>query len=111
MRVRLKLKPGQKGTKKLVAEYGTQLFCVRYRYDAVKKKRFKTVELIVEEVSWQPKQKVIKEDKVIEVKVSWGDLELYRKVKDAGGKWNREKRVWELKYEQALKFGVIGNVD
>ena len=49
MRTRLHLKPGQKGTKQLLAQYGDRLGCVRYRYDAQQKKRFKTVELIVAE--------------------------------------------------------------
>jgi hypothetical protein len=31
-RVRLHLKPGQKGTKQLLAQYGDRLICVRYRY-------------------------------------------------------------------------------
>ena len=48
-RVRLHLKPGQKGTKQLLAQYGDRLICVRYRYDAQRKKRFKTVELVVAE--------------------------------------------------------------
>jgi hypothetical protein len=33
MITRLKLKPRQKGTKKLLSEYGDALVCVRYRYD------------------------------------------------------------------------------
>ena len=39
MKTRLTLKPGQKGTKKLIAEYGDTLVCIRYRYDPQKKKR------------------------------------------------------------------------
>ena len=53
-RVRLHLKPGQKGTKQLLAQYGDRLICVRYRYDAQRKKRFKTVELVVAERDWEP---------------------------------------------------------
>ena len=53
-RVRLHLKPGQKGTKQLLAQYGDRLICVRYRYDAQRKKRFKTVELLVAERDWEP---------------------------------------------------------
>lgn len=41
---RLKLKPGQKGTKKLLAEHGDALVCVRYRYDEASRTRTKTVE-------------------------------------------------------------------
>ncbi len=32
-RIRLTLKPGQPGTKGLLARYGKRLVCVRYRYD------------------------------------------------------------------------------
>jgi len=39
--VRLHLKPGQKGTKQLLAQYGDRLICVRYRYDVQRKKRLK----------------------------------------------------------------------
>ena len=38
MKARVTLKPGQKGTKKLVERYGDALVCVRYRYDPVKRK-------------------------------------------------------------------------
>ena len=55
MRARLKLNPGQRGTKKLLTQYGNRLVCARYRYDAKQKKRFKTVELIVEEIAWDRK--------------------------------------------------------
>jgi len=48
MQSRLKLKPGQKGTKRLLDIYGDSLVCVRYRYDTATRMRFKTVELIVE---------------------------------------------------------------
>src|SRR5437667_2887360 len=107
MRVRLKLKPGKRGTKKLLAEYGDRLVCVRYRYDIERKRRFKTVELIVDEIPWQPKPKIksIKEERIVEISVSWGDLYHYHRVKDAGAVWNREKRVWELTYDRAVEMG------
>jgi hypothetical protein len=54
MITRLKLKPGQNGTKKLVAEYGDALICVRYRYDRASCTRAKTVEIVVEKKSWTP---------------------------------------------------------
>src|SRR5262252_2621059 len=45
MRTSLHCKPGRKGTKQLLAQYGDRLVCVRYWHDAQQKKRFKTVEL------------------------------------------------------------------
>ena len=55
METRLSLVPGQNGTKKLVTRYGDRLVCVRYRYDAQRKVRHKTVELIVETTPWDPR--------------------------------------------------------
>jgi len=46
VRTCLHLKPGQTGTKQLLAPYGDHLVCVRYHYDAQRKKRIKTVEII-----------------------------------------------------------------
>ena len=48
MKVVKTLVPGEKGTKGLTGKYGERLVCVRYRYDASRKMRFKTVELIEE---------------------------------------------------------------
>ena len=47
MKTRKHLKPGQMGTKRLVAQYGDALLCVRYRYDEKRGVQMKTVELIV----------------------------------------------------------------
>jgi hypothetical protein len=54
MRTGLSLRPGQGGTKRLLAQYGERLVCVRYRYDEKREKRLKTVEIIVEESDWDP---------------------------------------------------------
>ena len=52
--VRTTLAPGQNGTKRLLRQYGDQLVCVRYRYDKLRGKRLKTVELIIDEQDWVP---------------------------------------------------------
>ncbi len=48
MVARRKFNPGQKGTKQFLDQYGDGLVCVRYRYDREQRKRFTTVEIIVE---------------------------------------------------------------
>ena len=106
MQARLKLKPGQKGTKKLVEQYGSRLVCVRYRYDAQTKKRYKTVEIIVDEVAWTPRPP--KKPVLVDLQIVWGELELARKVKAAGGTWNRDKRLWELPYDKVIDLGLEG---
>ena len=54
MKVNSTLAPGRKGTKQLTEQYGEQLVCVRYRYCSSKQRRYKTVELIVDEQEWVP---------------------------------------------------------
>lgn len=48
---------GQKGTAKPYEQYGDKLFCVRYRYNAKKKLRIKTVEIVIDTVKWNPREK------------------------------------------------------
>ena len=52
MEIRLTLRPGMAGTKRLLARYGERLVCVRYRYDRATGRRVKTAELIVQDVAW-----------------------------------------------------------
>ena len=106
MRTRLTLKPGQRGTKKLLAKYGDRLVCVRYRYDEQRKKRYKTVELIVEESDWEPNPHRIAGDTIVGLRVGYREMELRNKVKRAGGTWNRRRGVWEMRYDQVVELGL-----
>ncbi len=108
MDTRLTLKPGQPGTKQWVDKYGDRLVCVHYRYDAARRKRYKTVELIVEEVDWQPPPALTERDRMVYVQVKWG--EAARRVKEAGGIWNRQKKVWELRYDRVVDLGLEGRI-
>jgi len=110
MRTGLNLKPGDKGTRRLVAEYGERLVCVRYRYDEERKRRIKTVELIVEEIDWEPPTR-LKPDTVVGVRVRWGEAELAGRVRRAGGKWNRDTRLWELRYERAVELELQDRIE
>jgi hypothetical protein len=102
MRALRKLNPGQKGTKKFLARYNEKLVCVRYRYDTVQRKRFTTVELIVEEASWVPPEKPT----LVGLRVERQETDLQRRIKQAGGKWNPVQRVWELHYDQVVSLGL-----
>jgi hypothetical protein len=80
--VGLHLKPGQKGTKHLVEQYGDRLVSVRYRYHAARKKRLETAELIVAEADWEPR---FAPDETVALRVAFSDLATRRRVKQAGG--------------------------
>jgi hypothetical protein len=107
MRARLKLKPGQPGTKALVKQYGDKLLCVRYRYDAPRKKRYKTIELIVDEADWEPK---LKPTAIVLVQVKWGEVELSHQVRSAGGTWNKARRAWELPYAAVVELQLENRI-
>jgi hypothetical protein len=111
VRAQVTLQPGQKGTKKLHDRYGDQLVCVRYRYDAARQRRLKTIELIVEEVPWRPKRATRNGAEMVGVRVAVHEVALQRQVTLAGGRWNPSHRVWELRRDQALQLGLKDRIE
>ena len=103
LRTRLVLRPGRKGTKKLVAEYGDRLLCVRYRYDSRTRRRLKTVELVVDEVTWEPPSLGYC---YVGVRIGFAEEALRSKVKAAGARWRKEEKLWEMTYDQAVRMGL-----
>ena len=98
MLARLKLKPGQKGTKKLVSEYGEALVCVRYRYDEASSTRFKTVELIVEKKPWRPLARKFNDNDLVPVKIEFTEKDLMDIARTAKGRWNPDVKLWFIRY-------------
>ena len=113
MEVKVTLKPGQNGTKHLVEQYGDQLICVRYRYDKVKRKRYKTVELIIDEQAWiegyqMPPHVVPLREPIgpVLVKIDYHEVKLRNAVKEAGGQWYPKEKAWKLPYDTAIALGL-----
>jgi len=110
MRARSKLKPGQPGTRKLLTQYGDRLVCVRYRYDALKRRRYTTAEIIVDESDWDPMPSATARRERMPVRIDVREVKLREKVKAAGGRWDPERRVWLLPMEQVLHLGLSRRV-
>ena len=98
MIARLKLKPGQKGTKRLHAEHGDALVCVRYRYDEASSTRIKTVELIVEKKSWHPRARKFADNELVPVQIGFSEKELMNAARTAKGRWDPDVRLWFIRY-------------
>lgn len=98
MKTRLSLKPGQRGTKRLVDQYGDALVCVRFKYDPITRQRIKTVELIIERTDWEPPPGKHAPDTLVALKIAGYETELRTQVKNLGGKWAPEKKLWYVRY-------------
>lgn len=97
---------GQPGTKKWTAKYGRNLICVRYKYDTVRKVKIKTVELKVAEEPWEINSKRIPANKIVGIRVEYGEVQLGKTVRRAGGSWNRTRKLWEMKYQDVINLGL-----
>lgn len=105
MEIKATFLPGQNGTKGLVKKYGDQLVCVRYRYDSLRQKRLKTVELIIDETDWVPKD-FVDGERLVSLRIAFKEEELRNKVKVAGGHWDPEVKGWKLPYQKAVELGL-----
>ena len=91
------LKPGQKGTKRLVEKYGDALVCVRYRIDERRGVRLKTVEIVIEEKPWQQPFR-FRDGDIVPVPVTYEEKALWEKLRKAGGRWDPLTKVWLVPY-------------
>jgi hypothetical protein len=96
MITRLKLKPGQNGTKALVKKYGDALVCVRYRYDEASHTRIKTVELIEEKKVLPIRPQKTKDEALVPVQIAYDDLHLGEIARTLGGRWDPDVKLWYL---------------
>ena len=112
MEVKKKLNPGARGTKRYVEEYGDRLVCVRYRHDGVRKKRLTTVEIIVAEADltrlYTEAAKAIypHHNQQVFVRIGYQETQLQKLVKQAGGQWQRERKLWRMRRHLAIELGL-----
>jgi len=104
------LKPGQPGTKKWLEKYGESLYYVRHRYDKDKNLKLVTVELVVEEKYYIYKKTRTAKNKLFDLRIDYEETYLRKLVKEAGGRWNKSKKAWELSYGDILALGLEGRI-
>ncbi len=85
-------------------QYGDRLLCVRYRYDRVRRKRYKTAKVITDEAPWEPPPPA--PETIVYVRVTWGEAGLSRQIKLAGGQWQRGVKLWALQYSEVERLGL-----
>jgi hypothetical protein len=85
---------------------------ISYRYDRESGKRYKTAEIIVEEKPWDPKAAISlhsinkNPSERLGIRVDVGEQDLRARVKQAGGIWRPQQKLWELSYAQIVFLGL-----
>lgn len=97
MKVNKHLKPGQKGTRRLLNQYGDKLLCVRYRYDEKRQVKIKTVEIIVSE-TYCTAPLPYRDCDIVDVVVPFTKTMLRDRLKAAGGRWNPDEKLWRVSF-------------
>jgi hypothetical protein len=99
-----KLAPGMPGTRRLLERYGAALVCVRYREieTAEGARRLTTVELVVDERQGKPRDAWLH--------IAYAETELRRAVKQAGGIWDSERRLWRAPIRTIKQLGIADRV-
>ena len=112
MEIRLTRRPGQAGTKKFVERYGERLIRVRYRYDAAKGCRHKTVELIVDTVPWTSNSRRVRrrDEEMVAVRIGYAETDLRERAKRFGAIWRPNHRLWEMRWLDAKRLGIADRI-
>lgn len=100
------LLPHQPGSAKYRSLYGDTLTAVRYRYNEKDKKRRITVEIVVDERDWEKSARRKPPNRIVKVRIRFGETALGRAARSIGARWNREQKVWEMRYCDALALGL-----
>ena len=87
-------------------KYGDQLLHVRYKYDATNRKSYITVELIAESQNWYTKEIRMHPNKVVKIKVAYGEVDIGTQIRSLGAIWNREEKVWEILLRHVIALGL-----
>jgi len=111
-KTRLTRRPGQPGTKKLLARYGERMVAVRYRYDEARNCRHKTVELIVETVPWDSRSRTprMRDEEMVAVRIAYLETDLRDRAKRLGALWRPQQRIWEMRWLDAKNLDIADRV-
>jgi hypothetical protein len=62
-----------------------------------------TKHLVVAESDWEPR---FAPDEIVALRVAFTDVATRNRVKQAGGAWNPDRTVWQLRYDRVAALGL-----
>jgi hypothetical protein len=70
----------------------------------------KTVEILVAECDWEPPRPRFAPDQIVALRVAFTDVAVRERVKQAGGTWSPEQRIWRLRYDRVAALGLTARI-
>ena len=116
MNVLKTIKPGDHGSQRFVREWGDRLVAVRYRADRSRPVTLTTIEIVVDErpVSDPAVNRLSELNKrrkaPVAVRVEFDEHALRARVKAAGGRWQKDMKLWLIKYDDAVAMGMTDRI-
>jgi hypothetical protein len=105
-KARLTLRPGDPGTKRLTEEYREKLVAVRYRYDERHRRRYTTVELIVEDAPWVPERHISDPDRLVGLRIGWEEKAHQAQLRGVHARWDPAAKLWWLALHLVTQLGL-----
>jgi hypothetical protein len=66
--------------------------------------------LLVAEHDWEPPRPRFAHAQIVGSRVAFADVAVLDRVKQAGGTWNPERRVWRLRYHRVVALGLNSRI-
>lgn len=82
---------------------------MRYRYDATRGVRHKTVELIAASVPWHPRPRPARrrDDDIVAVRIAWDERDLRERAKRLGAP---AQKLWEMRWSDVKRLELRARV-
>ncbi len=106
------MRPGEKGTQRLLREWGEHLVMVRYREDEAKTRRYTTIEIVVDERK-RPEPQINqraalaqRNKQLVGLRVHYADSATQKRLRQAKAYWHRGVKLWLCRYDTAVALGL-----
>jgi len=50
------------------------------------------------------------DDQIVALRIAFADVAIRARVKQAGGRWDPERRVWQLPYDRVVALGLNNRI-
>ncbi len=71
---------------------------------------YKTIEIIIEDKSWQGKNKKMSQNKIMDICIGYNEVELRSRIKACGGRWDAQRKVWQLSHEKIKELDLLERI-